>query len=62
MALEQPKAYNAENPFDFLENIALEGKTNFFERLVGEYQKGWGYAGKGTNLYARSRFLTDVPY
>lgn len=33
------KAYNAENPFDFMENISLEGKTNFFEKRVGDYQK-----------------------
>ena len=29
----------ATNPFDFMENISLEGKTNFFEKRVGEYQK-----------------------
>lgn len=28
-----------ENPFDFMENLSLEGKTNFFEKRVGEYQK-----------------------
>lgn len=33
------KHYFSENPFDFMENISLEGKTNFFERKVGEYQK-----------------------
>ena len=33
------KVYNSENPFDFMENIALQGKTNFFEKRVGEYQK-----------------------
>ncbi|AOP31730.1 ribonucleotide reductase small subunit [Volepox virus] len=33
------KIYNAVNPFDFMENISLEGKTNFFEKRVGEYQK-----------------------
>jgi len=31
--------YNAKNPFDFMEHISLEGKTNFFEKKVGEYQK-----------------------
>ena len=31
--------YNVENPFDFMEHISLEGKTNFFEKRVGEYQK-----------------------
>ena len=34
-----PKMYNAENPFDFMDMISLEGKTNFFERKVSEYQK-----------------------
>lgn len=31
--------YGAGNPFDFMEAISLEGKTNFFEKRVGEYQK-----------------------
>lgn len=31
--------YNAENPFDFMEAISLEGKTNFFEKRVAEYQR-----------------------
>ncbi|XP_012247302.1 ribonucleoside-diphosphate reductase subunit M2 B isoform X1 [Bombus impatiens] len=35
------KIYMSENPFDFMEHISLEGKTNFFEKKVGEYQK-WG--------------------
>merc|ERR1712020_580514 len=33
------KYYKTINPFDFMENISLEGKTNFFEKKVGEYQK-----------------------
>jgi len=33
------KIWNVENPFDFMEHISLEGKTNFFEKRVGEYQK-----------------------
>ncbi len=33
------KEYNATNPFDFMEMISLEGKTNFFEKRVSEYQK-----------------------
>lgn len=33
------KIYNTKNPFSFMELISLEGKTNFFERKVGEYQK-----------------------
>ncbi|KCV68849.1 ribonucleoside-diphosphate reductase small chain [Fonticula alba] len=34
-----PKVYNAENPFDFMDMISLQGKTNFFEKRVGDYQK-----------------------
>tara|TARA_B110000285_G_scaffold148528_1_gene165768 strand:+ start:61 stop:1287 length:1227 start_codon:yes stop_codon:yes gene_type:complete len=31
--------FGASNPFDFMENIALDGKTNFFEKRVGDYGK-----------------------
>tara|TARA_B100001094_G_scaffold231439_1_gene226251 strand:- start:561 stop:1517 length:957 start_codon:yes stop_codon:yes gene_type:complete len=33
-----PKIYNDENPFAFMETIGLDGKTNFFEKRVTEYQ------------------------
>ena len=33
------KVYNASNPFDFMDMISLQGKTNFFEKRVSEYQK-----------------------
>lgn len=39
LELKCEKVYNVENPFDFMEHISLEGKTNFFEKRVGEYQK-----------------------
>ena len=39
------KVYNATNPFDFMELISLQGKTNFFEKRVAEYQKA-GVTGK----------------
>lgn len=39
VALGAKKVWNAKNPFDFMELISLQGKTNFFERRVGEYQK-----------------------
>ena len=38
-SLRYKKLYNATNPFDFMENICLNGKTNFFEKRVGEYAK-----------------------
>jgi ribonucleoside-diphosphate reductase beta chain len=33
------KVYNSTNPFDFMDMISLQGKTNFFEKRVAEYQK-----------------------
>ncbi|PWW77527.1 hypothetical protein C7212DRAFT_277478 [Tuber magnatum] len=39
LSLGNPKFYNATNPFDFMESISLAGKTNFFEKRVGDYQK-----------------------
>ncbi|KAI3520675.1 hypothetical protein L2E82_33228 [Cichorium intybus] len=38
-ALGYGKIYNVQNPFDWMELISLQGKTNFFEKRVGEYQK-----------------------
>jgi ribonucleoside-diphosphate reductase beta chain len=37
--LECEKVYNSSNPFDFMDMISLQGKTNFFEKRVSEYQK-----------------------
>ena len=34
-----PKLFNATNPFDWMTMISLQGKTNFFEKRVGEYSK-----------------------
>lgn len=39
VALGNSKYYHATNPFDFMESISLSGKTNFFEKRVGDYQK-----------------------
>lgn len=39
LALGLKKHYNSSNPFDFMEMISLQGKTNFFEKRVAEYQK-----------------------
>merc|ERR1711879_706254 len=38
-ALGHSKLFGASNPFDWMELISLQGKTNFFEKPVGEYQK-----------------------
>jgi ribonucleoside-diphosphate reductase beta chain len=57
VALGAPKLYDTPNPFDWMELISLQGKTNFFEKRVGEYQKAGvmnslGSADAGTNDFA----------
>jgi len=49
-ALGYEKIYNAKNPFDWMEMISLQGKTNFFERRVGEYQKANVLADENANV------------
>ncbi|GAA4453426.1 ribonucleotide-diphosphate reductase subunit beta [Nibrella saemangeumensis] len=49
VSLGLQKVYNVTNPFDFMDMISLQGKTNFFEKRVGEYQK----AGVMSNLNER---------
>lgn len=39
VSIGEKKHYNSTNPFDFMEMISLQGKTNFFEKKVSEYQK-----------------------
>ena len=51
------KIYHVENPFDFMELISLEGKTNFFERKVSEYRKA-GILSKQDEHY----FRTDLEF
>jgi len=46
VALRCPKKYHAKNPFNWMEMISVEGKTNFFEKRVGEYAKA-GVGGEG---------------
>jgi hypothetical protein len=45
VSLGNDKFYKTANPFDFMENISLAGKTNFFEKRVGDYQKAGVMAG-----------------
>jgi ribonucleoside-diphosphate reductase beta chain len=46
--LDCDKVYNATNPFDFMDMISIQGKTNFFEKRVAEYQKA-GVLNSGEN-------------
>ncbi|KAH8790162.1 ribonucleotide reductase [Hyaloscypha finlandica] len=45
LSLGNEKVYKVSNPFDFMENISLAGKTNFFEKRVADYQKAGVMAG-----------------
>jgi ribonucleoside-diphosphate reductase beta chain len=55
--LGNEKIYNTSNPFDFMDMINLQGKTNFFEKRVGEYQK----AGV-LNSNANNNFSLDADF
>jgi ribonucleoside-diphosphate reductase beta chain len=57
--LGNEKIYNVSNPFDFMDMINLQGKTNFFEKRVGEYQKA-GVATGGDA--AGSAFSMDADF
>ncbi|OTA61906.1 putative ribonucleotide reductase small subunit RnrA [Hypoxylon sp. EC38] len=50
VALGNEKVYRSTNPFDFMENISLGGKTNFFEKRVGDYQKAGVMASTKKNV------------
>ena len=39
ISLGNPKVYGSENPFPWMDLISMRGKTNFFEKRVGDYQK-----------------------
>jgi ribonucleoside-diphosphate reductase beta chain len=52
VALGCSKIYNATNPFDFMEMISLQGKTNFFEKRVGEYQKAGVMGDKDKKMFS----------
>ena len=45
------KIYKVTNPFDFMENISLDGKTNFFEKRVGDYQKAGVMSNREDNKF-----------
>lgn len=52
VALGYDKVYNATNPFPWMEMISLQGKTNFFEKRVAEYQKAGVTAGKEDHTFS----------
>jgi len=52
------KEYNTANPFDFMDMISLQGKTNFFEKRVSEYQK----AGVMNKEEEKDKFTFDADF
>jgi len=63
-ALGHPKLYAAKNPFEWMEMISLQGKTNFFEKRVGEYARAGVMAGleKGKDGKQQDMFAFDLDF
>jgi len=60
-ALGHNKKYGAANPFEFMEMISLQGKTNFFEKRVGEYAKV-GVTGNNQEREKQREFTLDADF
>jgi ribonucleoside-diphosphate reductase beta chain len=52
VALNLPRHFNTENPFDWMDMISLQGKTNFFEKRVGDYQKAGVMADRASQKFS----------
>ncbi|KAJ7507693.1 ribonucleotide reductase small subunit [Mycena galericulata] len=63
VALGNDKVYNSANPFDFMDMISLQGKTNFFEKRVSDYSKA-NISNSGNNAAQTSAkaFVTDEDF
>lgn len=62
VALGNEKVYNVTNPFDFMENISLAGKTNFFEKRVSDYQKAGVMASTTESASSNAGFSFDEDF
>ena len=56
------KIWNSENPFPFMDMINMEGKTNFFEKRVGEYQKAGVMNSVGSSAKKQFVFSTEEEF
>lgn len=56
------QSYGTQNPFDWMDLISLQGKTNFFEKRVGEYQKAGVMGGSGGPGEDRRNFRLDADF
>ena len=61
VSLGASKLYNVANPFPWMEMISMQGKTNFFEKRVGEYQKS-GVKDGATLGSVQQRFSVDEDF
>ncbi|EGR27014.1 ribonucleoside-diphosphate reductase small chain, putative [Ichthyophthirius multifiliis] len=50
-SLGYPKLFNSKNPFEWMDMICIQGKTNFFEKRVGEYQKSGVMSSKEDKVF-----------
>jgi len=62
VALGYAKLFSVTNPFDWMELISMQGKTNFFEKRVGEYQKAGVMASTSTDAEVDKGFALDVDF
>ena len=63
VSLGNTKVYQAENPFDFMQMISMEGKTNFFEKRVSEYKRaGFAESAAGGTPLGPQAFSLDADF
>lgn len=62
VALGYPKRFGATNPFEFMDLISMQGKTNFFERRVGEYSKASIQSKISEDSPTNDRFSLDADF
>jgi len=62
VALGNEKVYNKTNPFDFMDMISLQGKTNFFEKRVSDYSKAGINHTNSTEISTPSKTLLVLFY
>lgn len=60
VSLGNPKHYQATNPFEFMEMISLQGKTNFFEKRVSDYSKA-GFTSAVSSPRVQTPVSVDSP-
>ena len=59
--LDCSKVFGSTNPFDFMDMIGMQGKTNFFEKRVADYQKA-GVSKENRQATGTPRFNTDEDF